>query len=105
MLLPSTRALALESGDDYYSGSSVGSWQYVASSVSPPATPDFGPGIDDYASYDPQSTCISQEQPGTVGLQSILNGAYGSHTSYILRSCSVGGTSEHKEGRALDYML
>jgi Repeat of unknown function (DUF346) len=105
LLLSGSPAMALESGDDYYSGSGVGAWQYVASSVPPPATPDFGPAIDDYAAYDPQSTCLSQAQPGILALRSILDGAYGQHTAYILRACSDGGTSEHKEGRALDYML
>ncbi len=72
-----------------------------------PATPIFGPAIDDYAPYDPQDSCPAnlQEQPGTVALRDLLNQAYGNHDYGIARSCNVGDRSEHKEGRALDYML
>ncbi|MFC5241103.1 FG-GAP repeat domain-containing protein [Streptomyces atrovirens] len=70
-----------------------------------PSTPDFGPAIDAYASYDPQDTCDPTAKPGTLGLRDLLDEAYGSHTSYVTRACGDGGTSEHKEGRALDYML
>ncbi|MFB7089296.1 hypothetical protein ACFCZF_28520, partial [Streptomyces sp. NPDC056296] len=70
-----------------------------------PSTPDFGPAIDAYADYDPQDTCDPTAKPGAVGLRDLLNEAYGSHTSYFTRACDSGGTSEHKEGRALDYML
>jgi DNA-directed RNA polymerase subunit N (RpoN/RPB10) len=70
-----------------------------------PSTPDFGPAIDAYAANDPQDTCDPTVKPGTLGLRDLLNEAYGSHTSYFTRACNDGGTSEHKEGRALDYML
>ncbi|NML77580.1 VCBS repeat-containing protein, partial [Streptomyces sp. R302] len=70
-----------------------------------PSTPDFGSAIDAYAAYDPQDTCDPAVKPGTAGLRDLLNKAYGSHTSYVTRACDSGGTSEHKEGRALDYML
>ncbi|MFV0131689.1 tachylectin-related carbohydrate-binding protein [Streptomyces sp. HMX87] len=70
-----------------------------------PSTPDFGPSIDAYAANDPQDTCDPTVKPGTQGLLDLLNEAYGFHTSYFTRACNDGGTSEHKEGRALDYML
>ena len=92
-------------GESDRSGPGVATWQYEASALAAPETPDFAAAIDDYASNDPQTRCLSEAQPGTVALRSIFNGAYGEHTGYILRDCGVGGTSEHKEGRALDYML
>jgi hypothetical protein len=73
--------------------------------VAAPPTPVFGSAIDDYAAYDAQDTCDTDAKPGTLALRDMLNGAYGNHTAYIGRACSEGGTSEHKEGRALDYML
>ena len=70
-----------------------------------PVTPAFGPAIDDYAANDPQSTCDPVAKPGVIDFRDLLNGAYGAHTAYIIRSCATAGTSEHEEGRALDYML
>ena len=70
-----------------------------------PDTPDFGPSIDAYAANDAQDTCDPTAKPGVVGFRSLLNSAYGTHTGYITRACDEGDTSEHKEGRALDYML
>ncbi|HEX6682138.1 MAG TPA: VCBS repeat-containing protein [Candidatus Limnocylindrales bacterium] len=68
-----------------------------------PPTPAFGPAIDAYAAYDGQNTCDPTAKPGVVGFRDLLNRTYGTHTSGISRACDSGGTSEHKEGRALDY--
>lgn len=65
----------------------------------------FMPHIDGYAAYDGQDTCSSTAKPGTIYLRDHLNFWYGNHSSGITRSCSVGGQSEHKEGRALDWMI
>jgi len=70
-----------------------------------PQTPHFGRSIEAHAGYDGQDTCDSTAKPGVTAFRNLLNGTYGSHTSYIGRACSEGGQSEHKEGRALDYML
>ncbi|MGC7093975.1 FG-GAP repeat domain-containing protein [Amycolatopsis lurida] len=67
-------------------------------------TPDFGPSIDGYAVSDPQSTCAGA-QPGVMDFRDLLNQSVGTHAGGIVRGCDVGGPSEHKEGRALDYML
>jgi hypothetical protein len=68
-----------------------------------PPTPDFGPSIEGYAASDSQDTCDPSPKPGALALRDMLNAEYGRHASGIGRNCSVGGTSEHKEGRALDY--
>ena len=73
------------------------------SAAAAPQTPAFGPSIDAYASYDPQDTCDPTAKPGVTAFKDLLNQTYGAHTWGISRSCDVGGTSEHKEGRALDY--
>jgi len=83
----------------------IGALVVVSPAQAAPATPDFGPSIDAYASSDGQDTCDPTAKPGVTGFRELLNDTYGSHTGYITRACGDGGTSEHKEGRALDYML
>ncbi|AQZ62450.1 putative ATP/GTP-binding protein [[Actinomadura] parvosata subsp. kistnae] len=68
-----------------------------------PPTPNFGPAIEGYAPAQYQTTCDPTPKPGVVDFRDLLNRTYGTHTSGIVRDCSSGGTSEHKEGRALDY--
>jgi hypothetical protein len=76
----------------------------AAPAVAAPPTPDFGPAIDAYATYDPQRTCDPTAKPGVLDVRNLLNQTYGTHRSGITRSCG-SGTSEHYEGRALDYSL
>lgn len=65
----------------------------------------FGPQIEGYARYEGQTRCLRTEQPGVVAFRALLQEAYGANGGGILRGCSVGGRSEHKEGRAYDWML
>ena len=65
---------------------------------------DFGPEIEGYARYEGQTQCLGVEQPGVVAFRSLVMAAFpGSRNISILRACGVGGTSEHKEGRAWDW--
>ncbi|PFG18261.1 hypothetical protein ATK74_2845 [Propionicimonas paludicola] len=61
--------------------------------------------IDAHPGYDPQSRCTPTAKPGTKALLSLLIKTWGGGSSGISRACSVGGTSEHKEGRALDWHM
>jgi hypothetical protein len=71
-----------------------------------PPTPDFGPGIDPYASYEGQSSCSPSPKAGMVDFMNIVLAAYPGTASYgISRDCGVGGQSEHKEGRAWDWRV
>ena len=70
-----------------------------------PATPAFGPSIDAYARYEGQSRCLGSEPAGVRDVRAMLQDTYAANGGGILRSCSVGGRSEHKEGRAYDWML
>ena len=61
--------------------------------------------IEDMPSYQPQTFCDPVGKPGVVALGALLTATY-PDTSVIdiARSCpSESGTSEHKDGRALDW--
>jgi hypothetical protein len=64
--------------------------------------PQFGPVIDAIAGYDPQTTCDPQAKPGVLAFRAFVERNFGAGDLGITRSCSGGGTSEHKEGRAWD---
>jgi hypothetical protein len=69
-----------------------------------PATPRFGPWIEQYARYQPQTTCDPDPEPGVVSFRKLVLEAYpNTGAGGISRACNVGGRSEHKEGRAWDW--
>ena len=71
-----------------------------------PATPAFGKSIDGYASYDGQDQCSGSAKPGVTAFMNLVLKTYPcTHSGGIVRGCGVGGTSEHKEGRAWDWMI
>lgn len=56
--------------------------------------------------YQAQVSCDPVEKPGAVAIRSLLKATYGkANSGGITRACSVGGASEHKEGRAYDWGL
>src|SRR6188472_1680070 len=62
--------------------------------------------IEDFAAYDPQTSCSPNAKPGTLRLSVWLQKEYpGSGSLGISRSCNDGGVSEHKEGRAFDWAV
>jgi hypothetical protein len=77
----------------------------AATAVPVPPTPAFGAGIEPYADYLGQTLCSPTAKPGLTKLAALLQATYGQHDIGIARSCSDGGQSEHKEGRALDWMI
>ncbi|MCL3859658.1 DUF4214 domain-containing protein [Actinotalea sp. K2] len=83
-------------------GSVASPVQAVPSGPSAPApAPD---PIDAYATYRAQSTCDPTVKPGAQYLLDLVRSHYGvGRASPITRACSVGGASEHKEGRAIDW--
>ena len=69
-------------------------------------TPAFPPAIDRFAAYDGQTTCGPTPRPGAVNLGDLLERTYPVTSSLgTVRACSVGGRSEHKEGRAFDWAV
>jgi hypothetical protein len=74
----------------------------IASAV--PRGPRFGPFIEGFGDYEGQSTCSPEAKPGVLAFERMLLGAYpGTSSLGIARDCGIGGTSEHKEGRSLDW--
>jgi hypothetical protein len=69
-----------------------------------PRTPTLPATIDAYAPYQGQTVCSPTVKVGSAKLAALLKATYGPASIGISRACSNGGTSEHKEGRALDWM-
>jgi hypothetical protein len=69
-----------------------------------PRTPRFGKWIEPHAEYVGQRYCRPKPKPGVVAFRKLVMRTYPwTYEGNISRDCSVGGTSEHKEGRALDW--
>lgn len=60
--------------------------------------------VEDYAGYQPQTTCKTTPKKGVLLLAAALT-ARGGGYGPISRSCSGSSTSEHKEARAFDWLL
>lgn len=74
----------------------------VADPVAPAAAP---PVVEAASPYLPQVSCDPVVKPGTAALRALLLATYGGRDLGITRGCSIGSTSEHKEGRAFDWGL
>ena len=62
--------------------------------------------VEDYATYQPQTTCRRTPQPGTLELARWIDRRYAGGTATAsMRGCHTGGTSEHKDGRAIDWTM
>jgi len=69
-----------------------------------PQTRSFTAPIDSLGGYEGQTICDPIARPGVNATKSLLLKTYGDRVIYIPRyGCS--GTSEHHEGRALDWMI
>jgi hypothetical protein len=72
----------------------------------PPLSPTFSARIDGYARYQKQTTCDNREKAGVAEFRDFVLNTYPCTGDFgISRSCSAGGTSEHKEGRAWDWRV
>ncbi|MFN8018456.1 MAG: VCBS repeat-containing protein [Acidimicrobiales bacterium] len=71
-----------------------------------PASPSFGINIDDAPHYVGQSTCDPTSKPGVLAFRSLVLRTYpNTGDDGIVRPCSSGGQSEHKEGRGWDWKV
>lgn len=78
----------------------------AANAALPNLRDTYGPGIDPYPAYEGQTTCANAVQPGTLDLAAMLKSAFPTTNPWTyIRACTSGGVSEHKDGRAIDWML
>lgn len=70
-----------------------------------PSGPAQAAEIEDYAPYQPQTKCSPKAKPGTKVLLRYVVHHFGGAAGGISRPCSDASTSEHQEGRALDWTL
>ena len=77
-----------------------------AAPVPPGAPVALPPEMDVPPEYEGQAQCDPTPKPGTQKLADYIRAVYGSQeTVWIPRGCDVGGQSEHKDGRAIDWMV
>ena len=83
----------------------------VGGSVAHAAGPDPVPQgaapavVEGFSPYLPQVSCDATVKPGLDALRNLLLSTYGGRDLGVTRGCTIGGTSEHKEGRAWDWGL
>ena len=72
--------------------------------VAAPRAPRFGPVIEDYAGYTSPERCRPAPKPGVEAFAELLEDAY-PDTAWIgiSRACKGRPTSDHQEGRAIDW--
>ena len=76
----------------------------VPAAAAPRPPHAYPAAIEPLAPYAAQRICSPTVKPGTYALSRMLLTAYpGTRSLGIVRACGVGGTSEHKEGRAFDW--
>lgn len=80
----------------------------LALGVAPTASADdaFKKKVDKYAEYEGQEECRDKPQEGTLGVVQILRVTFPQHARFsLMRACHLGPRSEHKDGRAIDWMV
>ncbi len=86
-------------------GTSSGSRTVSALAAAPVAAVRLPAGLDAQPGYQAQVSCDPVSRAGTTALGQLLVRTYGVGTVGYQRYCSGGGTSEHYDGRALDWMV
>jgi hypothetical protein len=70
----------------------------------PPRTPHEKAAIEPLASDQAQFFCRKTVEPGVKAFEALVLSHYkGTHSDGDMRGCDVGGSSEHKDGRAWDW--
>ena len=72
----------------------------------PTVPANLSPEVDPLANYQGQYICSPEAKVGADRIAALIRATYENGTDiWIPRDCSYGGRSEHKEGRALDWMI
>ena len=96
----SIRLLALPA----IAGTLAGLVVVAPSAAAAPPTPRETAAIEPLAPYQPQFFCRKTVEPGVKAFERLVLKAYPKTGSDgDMRGCTVGGTSEHKDGRAWDW--
>lgn len=74
------------------------------STVLPPERP-YPAVLDAPVEYEGMTTCDPVARPGALLLRQLLLDTYGKAVIGITRACDQDSISEHKEGRAVDWMV
>ena len=98
-------------GASYGRGSAIARRPKVA--PKPPATGTTMPtpqvqlpaALDRLGDYTAQISCDPTDKPGSIAYGELLKTIYPKTVYGISRSCTESGTSEHKDGRAVDFMI
>jgi hypothetical protein len=78
----------------------------AAAAPSGPASLPADGSIEALSPYQAQVVCDPTAKPGVVRFRDLVLAAYpATGDSGIVRGCTVGGASEHKEGRAWDWRV
>jgi hypothetical protein len=78
----------------------------ASAALATPKSPAFGAYAEAFSRYEAPKTCATAAQPGTNGLKALIAATYPTRTFSSWRACSgATATSDHQEGRALDWML
>jgi hypothetical protein len=76
----------------------------LPATAAPTAPRSYGPPIEAMSPYQGQHLCSPAAKPGVVAFRDLVLRSYpGTRSLGISRACTVGGRSEHKEGRAFDW--
>ncbi len=71
----------------------------------PPTPPDLPTAIEGLARYTPQTSCDPTTKPGTLRLARLLTSTYPTTRYGTVRNCGTTPSSEHHDGRAVDWMV
>jgi cell division septation protein DedD len=78
----------------------------VSVALAAPPTVDPGPAVERLSPWQGQQGCDPEPKPGVAAFRDLVLATYpGTGDSGIARQCHVGGSSEHKEGRAWDWRV
>ncbi|MFM8350681.1 MAG: hypothetical protein ACKN9D_06390, partial [Actinomycetales bacterium] len=116
-LLLAVTLAPVANAEDAPSGWAPSTWTGVAAGAPvpgtglPPAAVPTAPvplpaAYDVAPTYEGQEQCDAVARPGAQRLADLIRATYGADQVIgITRNCSIGGQSEHKEGRAVDWMV
>jgi peptidoglycan hydrolase-like protein with peptidoglycan-binding domain len=84
----------------------TGGWAGAAGFPVPRPAVKLPAQLDPVPPYEAAKACKPAASPGATAFRQLILATYqGTGDSGILRACTAGGTSEHKEGRAWDWRV